>query len=413
MAARLLGHEISELCIGKPALRSLSVSSAVADALSVLKRSDESYLSVWSCEHSWRKAKAAAAAAATNGGEINVEDSCKCVGKICMVDIICFLSKKENLLNPGTALQSPVSVLISKGSGIVKHLEPNASLLDAIELLLEGAQNLVIPLLTRKKFIHKPSSSSTIHNNREYCWLTQEDIIRYLFNHIGLISPAPNHPIESLNIIDKDNVLTVQLEDTAASALPLIQKSLVMQTSVAVVDEEGKLIDEISPSTLNSCDENVAAAIATLSIGDLMAYIDYGGPPQELIRLVKERLEERNMEASLELMDDDSGFSSSTSSNLSSSDEESSTCSGRSGGFGRYSTRVVRWSEGIVCHPWNSLVAVMIQALSRRVSYVWVVEEDGTLTGIVTFTGMVRVFRERLSYVVKAETENTTHNRQI
>lgn len=394
MAARLLGHEVSELCIGKPPLRSLSVSSTtVADALSVLKRSDESYVSVWSCEHSWRKSKAAAATAT------NVEGSCKCVGKVCMADIICFLSKEENLLNPGIALHSPLSVLLSKDSALVKHLEPNASLLDAIDLILEGAQNLVIPLATRKNYLHKPSSSSTIHNNREYCWLTQEDIIRYLFNHIGLISPAPNRPIECLNIIDKDNVLTVHYDDLAASALPLIEKSLVMQTSIAVVDEEGRLIDELSPSTLNSCDENVAAAMATLSIGDLMAYIDYGGPPEELRRLVKERLEERNMEASLELMEDES------SSNMSSSDEESSSASGASVGFGRYSTRVVRWSEGIVCHPWSSLVAVMIQALSRRVSYVWVVEEDGTLTGIVTPTGMLRVFRECLSYVVKAEAE--------
>ncbi|KAK0579257.1 hypothetical protein LWI29_023473 [Acer saccharum] len=414
MAARLLGHEVSELCIGKPALRSLSVSAAtVADALSALKRSDERHVSVWSCQHSWRKAKAAAAAAAaaaTNGGEINVEDSCKCVGKVCMVDIICFLSKEENLSNPGIALQSPVSVLISKGSGFVKHLEPNASLSEAIDLILEGAQNLVIPLRTREKFIHKPLSSSTIHNNREYCWLTQEDILRYLFNHIGLIGPAPNHPIESLNMIDKDNFFMVQYDDPAASALAgVIAKSLAKQTSVAVVDEEGKVMGEISPSTLNSCDESVAPAIATLSIGDLMAYIDYGGPPEELLRLVRKRLEERNMEASLELMDDESGFSSSSSANGSSSDEESSVGSGRSGKFGRYSTRVVRWSEGTVCHPWSSLVAVMIQALSRRVSYVWVVDEDGSLTGIVTSTGVLRVFRERLSYMVKAETDHNSN----
>lgn len=280
--------------------------------------------------------------------------------------------------------------------------------MDAIDLILDGAHNLVIPLPRRRNYVHKPSSRSTLHNNNlEYCWITQEDIIRYLFNHIGLISPAPNHPIESLNIIDKENVLTVQYHDLAASALPLIEKSLVMQTSIAVVDEYGILIDELSPATLNSCDENVAAAMATLSIGDLMSYIDYGGPPEELQRLVKERLEERNMEGSLVLMEDESGFSSSSSANTSSSDDDSSAVSGTSSRFGKYSTRVVRWCEGIVCHPWSSLIAVMIQALSRRVSYVWVVEEDGTLTGIVTPVGMLRVFRERLSYSVKSQIENS------
>lgn len=53
-------------------------------------------------------------------------------------------------------------------------------------------------------------------------------------------------------------------------------------------------------------------------------------------------------------------------------------------------------TDAIVCFPWSSLVAVMIQALSHRVNYVWVVEDDGTLVGIVTFAGMMKVFRERL-----------------
>ena len=38
----------------------------------------------------------------------------------------------------------------------------------------------------------------------------------------------------------------------------------------------------------------------------------------------------------------------------------------------------------------------MIQALAHRVSYVWVVEEDGKLSGIVTFSGILKVFREHV-----------------
>ncbi|XVF01877.1 hypothetical protein REPUB_Repub04eG0126300 [Reevesia pubescens] len=55
--------------------------------------------------------------------------------------------------------------------------------------------------------------------------------------------------------------------------------SLEMQTSIAIVDYDGNLIGEILPFTLNSCDEDVTAAIASLSAGDLMAFIDCGGPP--------------------------------------------------------------------------------------------------------------------------------------
>ncbi|WRX27280.1 CBS domain - like 10 [Theobroma cacao] len=366
MAVSLLEREVSDLCLGKPALRSLSISATVGHALSVLKRFGDNYISVWNCDH-----RHLPDADKTDAGF----EECRCVGKVCMVDIICFLCKEENLSNPGTALQAPVSVLIPKVPGLIRHLEPNA----------------------RKKLLQITLSNSTLHNNREYCWLTQEDIIRYLLNSIGLFSPTPVNPINSLNIIDTQNILAVHYDDPASLALPFIAQSLEMQTSVAIVDTDGKLIGEISPFTLNSCGEDVAAAIATLSAGDLMAYIDCGGRPEDLIQLVKERLQERNLEQALELMEEDSGITSGasfSSSYSSSSDEEFGV--GRGGRLGGYSARLVRRSEAIVCYPWSSLVAVMIQALAHRVSYVWVVEDDGTLAGIVTFAGMMKVFRERL-----------------
>ncbi|XVE51316.1 hypothetical protein DITRI_Ditri02bG0030200 [Diplodiscus trichospermus] len=377
MAVSLLARDVSDLCLGKPALRSLSISTTVGDALSALKRFGENYISVWNCDHHRR----------LSGADL---DECRCV------------VKEESLSNPATALQAPVSILIPKAPRLVTHLGPNASL-EAIDLILEGAQNLVIPLEigtmnSRKKLLQNNLSNSTLHNNRQYCWLTQEDIIRYLLSSIGLFSPTPVNPINSLNIIDSQNILAVHYDDPASLTLPFIARSLEMQTSVAIVSTDGKLIGEISPFTLNSCDEDVAAAIATLSAGDLMAYIDCGGPPEYLTRLVKERLQERNLEQALEFMEEDSGISSGASflSSYSSSSSDEEFGFGRSGRpAGGYSARVVRISEAIGCYPWSSLVAVMIQALAYRVNYVWVVEEDGTLAGIVTFSGMMKVFRER------------------
>ncbi|KAJ6364177.1 hypothetical protein OIU76_029173 [Salix suchowensis] len=271
-----------------------------------------------------------------------------------------------------------------------------------MNLILEGAQNLVIQLhnpFTRKQLMSKSTANSTLHNNREFCWLTQEDIVRYLLNSIGLFSPTPNHTIESLNIIDTESFFTVHYDDPASSALPMISQSLVKQTSVAILDADGKLIGEISPFTLNFCDETVAAAIATLSAGELMAYIECGDPPEDLIMSVKERLEERNLGPALDLIEEESGIlsSSSYSTYSSSSDEEFGMGSGKLAGN---PARVGRSPETIVCYPWSSLVAVMIQALSHRISYAWVIEEDGTLVGIVTFAGMIKVLRERLRSIV-------------
>ncbi|XP_022139821.1 CBS domain-containing protein CBSX5-like [Momordica charantia] len=390
MAVSLLAREVSDLCLGKPALRSISISATVADALSVLTRIDEGYISVWSCgDHS---------------SKANSELHCRCVGKVCMVDIICFLCRQENLLQPATALRSPISGLIHEDVGLVRHLEPHSSLMEAIDLILDGAHNLVIPIKSstskRKNFLKKASSISSLHNDREYCWLAPEDIIRYLLNSIGLFSHAAASPINSFNIIDTNNVLAVHYDESALSILPLISQALIHQSSVAIVDLDDNLIGEISPFTLNFCDETVVAAIATLTAGELMAYIDCGGPPDDLVQLVKERLEEKNLEAVLEWVEEESSTTSSSSSSIcSSSDDEFGSGSGRSGKIGGYSARVGRRSEAIVCYPWNSLVAVMIQALAHRVGYVWVIEEDGGLAGIVTFASMLSVFRDRLKSI--------------
>ncbi|KAE9591744.1 hypothetical protein Lal_00039115 [Lupinus albus] len=390
MAVRLLSaNEVSDLCLGKPAIRSISINDTVSDALSFLKAIPETYVSVWNCQHS-----------------LNHNKDCVCVGKLCMVHIICFLSKPINLKSPSIALQSPISVLVSHSADLVRHLNPHASLLEAIDAMYKGVQNVVIPIQdqnnsysSKKKGVEKaPSLVDSNHDNKTnytYCWLTQEDVIRYLLNSIGLFSRESSSPINTLNVIDTQNLLAIYYEDPASSALDLLNVSLINGSSVAIVNPQGKFVGEISPVMLNSCDEGLVPPIATLSAGDLMAFIDAGGPPEDLVKLVKERLEEKNLGAALELLvGDESGLLSWSSSSSSSSDEE--FCSGKNWKLGGYSARVVRRSEAIVCYPWSSLLAVMIQALAHRVSYVWVVEEDGTLTGIVTFEGMLKVFREHL-----------------
>ncbi|XP_052202066.1 CBS domain-containing protein CBSX5-like [Diospyros lotus] len=386
MAVSFLGADVSDLCLGKPALRSIPVAATVADAIAALRRSGEAYVSVWSCGEPQQHLHSNSAI----GG-------CQCVGKVGMVDVICFMCGEEkNLNSPASALRTPVSDLLHGAKGLVRHLEPQSSLLEAIDCILEGAHNLVVPIEShiritpRKKQLNKPSSfGSTFHNGREFCWLTQEDVVRFLLNSIGVFSPIPAFTIEALNIIDT-NVMTIHFDDPASSVLDSISRSLTEQKSIAVVDEYNKLLGEISPYTLASCDESVAAAIITLSAGDLMAYIDYGGPPEDLVQLVKARLEEKNLTAMLELMLESSV--SSLSSYSSCSEEEEELGLSRTGSSsGRYSP--ARRSEAIVCHPWSSLVAVMVQALAHRVSYVWVVEEDYSIVGIVTFAGILKVFR--------------------
>ncbi|KAM3306583.1 hypothetical protein P3S67_013453 [Capsicum chacoense] len=169
------------------------------------------------------------------------------------------------------------------------------------------------------------------------------------------------------------------------------------QTAVAVVDDDRRLIEEISGSKLAYCDEDVAAEITTLSSGDLMAYIDCGGPPEDLIGLVRTRLQEKKLGLMMELMDEESPASSSASS-CSSSDESSLS---RNRSSGRSSARR---SEAITCYPGSSLVSVLIQALAHRASSIWVIDEDDhDLVRVVTFKGILKAFRSIANATRKPE----------
>lgn len=119
MAVSFLRREVSDLCLGKPPLRSLPVTATVADALSALKRSGESYVSVWSSSNN-----------SDSAGD------CKCVGKICTVDVICFLCWEENIVRPLDVFQFPISDILPKVPEIVRHLEPNSRCVCFFKLIL-------------------------------------------------------------------------------------------------------------------------------------------------------------------------------------------------------------------------------------------------------------------------------------
>ena len=123
MAVSLLAREISDLCLGKPALRSLSLTTTITEVLFALKNSDDNFLSVWSCEHTAKTNKDYRGNCEEDGCDVG---ECKCVGKVSMVDVICYLCKDENLLSPSDALKAPVSVLLPDIPGMVVHVEPTS-----------------------------------------------------------------------------------------------------------------------------------------------------------------------------------------------------------------------------------------------------------------------------------------------
>ncbi|WOL00216.1 CBS domain-containing protein CBSX5-like [Canna indica] len=373
MAVRLASNEVADLCIGKPPLRLLPASATtVGGALIALMTAREPYLAVISIDPAAPERKD--------------------IGKISVSDVLCFLCADGNVASPNAALEKPVSALLPKGANLVRLVEPQLSILGALNLIVDGAQNLLLPIVSigRKKPHHGVDT--------ELCWLTHEDFVRYFLNSISVFSPTHTLSIDALGLV-REAVLAVRHDEPGLSLLPLIRHALADQTAVAVVSDDDRLLGEISPSALSACDKTatLAAAIATLTAGALMTLLDYcGSPPESLLLTIKAGLREKGWQEMLELMEDElSSFSSSSSwpsASSSSSDEDS--CGGRrpqSLCMGRHA------EEPEVCHPGSSLVAVMVQALANRVSYLWVVdEEDHGLIGIVTFADMLRIFQGHL-----------------
>lgn len=255
--------------------------------------------------------------------------------------------------------------------------------------------------ISKRNQQEKSSTINGSHNN-EFCWITPEDIIKFILGSIGLFTPFPSHSIRAIGVINSD-VLAFDYFSPAPSAVEAISKLPPQQTSVAIVDRDGKFKGEISPFTLAYCDETVAgaittysarnlitvaAAITTLYAGDLMAYIDCGGPPEHLVSVVKARLKEKNLKKLLQKFTILTSVNDGDVSAFSTSNEESHTRSGNS------SSRFVRKAKAIVCHPKSSLGEVMIQAAANGVNYVWVIEDDRTLVGIVTMSSILKEFHD-------------------
>ncbi|ERM95213.1 CBS domain-containing protein CBSX5 [Amborella trichopoda] len=386
MAVSLSQHEVSDLCLGRPPLKWLPESATVGDALSQLRANtvSENCIVVWSCDPAI-------------SSPFDYEE-CVCLGTVCMVDIICFLVREENLARPDQALHSPVSVLLPKVPGLVRLVQPNYSLSKALEILVvEGAEILIVPIGNTRKAMKKPAT------RREFCCLTREDLVRYFLNSVGLFSPLPACSISELKLIRTDYP---SLNHTAPSSKAIT--ALLRHVPVAVTAGGDTLIGEISPEALALCEEAAAPALATLYAGDLLAFLDSNAPTPFISHI-------RDMcPVALDAWSHDLTLSMLTASSEDSSeasDEEFTAGSptgplpppappvlARARRSGSFSTSRGRRAEAVVCRAWSSLVAVMVQALAHRATHVWVCEdEECSLVGVVTFRDILGAFWDHIN----------------
>ncbi|XP_039115802.1 uncharacterized protein LOC120251320 [Dioscorea cayenensis subsp. rotundata] len=239
--------EVSDLCIGKPALgRPLPSTATVGDAL-----------------------LASGADAAENS---------------------------VNIADPARALADPVSVLLPKDSGpCFGRLEPNSGL---HSLFLSG-------ILGTPVVLHSPEKAAR-RWRRRVLLVDPRGPVRHFLNSIAVISSVAARPVAFLNVVRLDFV-AVRYRDPRPLRAPSPPCDFPPETSVAVVTDDGKLIGEISPQPSPTATRGVAAASPRSSPAILiMAYIDCSpAPPVSAILAVKSKLKEKNLTGMLELLDEE------------------------------------------------------------------------------------------------------------
>ncbi|KAM3391434.1 hypothetical protein ACQJBY_012866 [Aegilops geniculata] len=375
VAGFLLAREVSDLCIGKPPIRWLPPSSTVARAVAELEADG-----------------AADAAVAVWDGQ----EGADVAGRVRMADVLLFLCTDD-----GSGQATLADLLAAAGAPPVRRVEPDASVLEAVDALLGGAQSLVVPIRDNR---HRPA-----HVEAEpMCWLTVEDVVRFFLGSVALFSQIALRSVSDLGAVrPARSVLAVAPGDDALSPImPLLRTALATHASVAVVSGR-RLVGEISPLTLCS---SLDAPIAALSP---MSLVDSARAPREAA--LGPRIRSRNLHGVLDLLNaggrdlpSPSSSSSSSSSCASSSsssssdgeDEDEKNVTSAFTSMSRQARLSARWRKGIVaCRRGSSLVAVMAQAVAHRVTQVWVLDdgpEGEELVGVVGLVDVLRVLRRHL-----------------
>jgi hypothetical protein len=108
MASNILSHVVSDLCIGKPAVRVLPQSTPIAAALATLRAGADPFVFVF-------------VDAAPSDGKKNATAS---VVKVSVAEILCYVC--GNLGDPAAALSRPVSVLTAAvgDHGVTRRVDP-------------------------------------------------------------------------------------------------------------------------------------------------------------------------------------------------------------------------------------------------------------------------------------------------
>ncbi|XP_057788824.1 CBS domain-containing protein CBSX6 [Salvia miltiorrhiza] len=407
MASVFLYHVVGDLTVGKPELSEFSETETVGAAIGAIGDSAEGGIPVW------RKRSVKSPYENTQSRQQRF------VGILNALDIVAFLAREDCLADQEKAINTPVSEVVAADNSALKVVDPGTRLIDALEMMKQGARRLLVPkslvwrgmskrfsILYNGKWLKnvdsfgagsstnalatRPSSSSTSSIQDKFCCLSREDVLRFLIGCLGALAPLPLSPIASLEAVNP-NYCWIEASSPAIDATKKLPND---PCAAAVVeptpDGQHKILGEISLAKLWKCDYLSAAwALAKLSAGQFVMGVEDHMNSRSLPDIDTHRDEiageETNGAAAAATVNTNRlrrKFSSRSIGFFSnSSDPNLST--GRSMYRGR--------TAPLTCKSTSSLAAVMAQMLSHRATHVWVTEidNDDILVGLVGYTDIL------------------------
>ncbi|KAI0530742.1 hypothetical protein KFK09_000290 [Dendrobium nobile] len=391
MAAVFLHHVVGDLTVGKPDLREFWEGETVEAAMGEIGEGSERAVTVW------RK----------RGEEVvrERERAARFVGILNSLDVVAFLAREGDREK---AMGTPVREIVRHNPSLLKEVDPAARLIDALEMMKQGVQRLLVrksvtwkgvskrfSILYNGKWLKNSESSPTIlptnscestnfpssslSKENKYCCLSREDVIRFVIGCLGALAPIPLSSISSLATLNTNYYYI----EASSPALEILNNFPENPCAAAVVETSAdgtrKIIGEISAYKLWKCDYVAAAwAMANLSAGQFVM----GSEDED-----QDSLPDFILTSQLE-----NGIAESPRHKRFSSRSIGFLSQQPLGGLRSMRSMYRGRSAPLTCRKTSSLAAVMAQMLSHRATHVWVTEvepEENILVGIVSYNDIL------------------------
>ncbi|KAK4763967.1 hypothetical protein SAY87_013405 [Trapa incisa] len=278
------------------------------------------------------------------------------IGMVTMLDILAHIAGEgeEELGRLDQKMAGPVTAVIGhclEGLSLWT-LNPNTGILDCMELLSKGIHRALVPLESHADSI---SAVELVDSAPSYRMMSQMDVVRFLQGHPFELEGLLSRSVRELGAINR-TVYAISDRTKVIHAIKSMRGALV--NAVPIVASEVDDAPENHCCLLNVTGDG-RKLVGTFSATDLRGCL--------LVTLQSWLY--------TSVLDFTEKISSSPPLHTGSHDQ------------------AVRPREPVTCKNESSLAEVMEKAVDKHVHRVWVVDEQGLLTGVVSLTDMIRVLR--------------------